>query len=761
MTENQSRETCSYVFDPESWQENHSRECPLDTNWECPHRIYSEDHDRCVFHLTHEERSGVGTEEYQSEFEYAIQQGGRQKKEFIGISVSKIDLQRTIIKSNDKYPIKIICSEINSLLLSKAEIRQSILVLSSELGNLTAENAVFTTQSDFRILDSVISDEVDFARSTFHECYLNHSKFLGNVDFNHVQFSEAHLYDSTFESNLNMTWTVCEGRFHVTNCLIKSNSDFSRSRFKKDTRFIRSEFEEEASFNHIQCSAVSFSDTVFNNGADFSQATFTETVNFTPQNYTKLTGSKFEGAEFESDALFHSVEFTDSTNFRDVVFNGKVVFNKSEFSGKADFSKARFGNGVQLANIQFLRQVDFDFTHINGTMLLNDAIFSSKASFQDSRFDRVFLDGTKFHQGPNFDRSEIENIVFDLEPVDKQILISLVHAKLGGGRINHPDENYAIFDLTRATVGYFDLLGHSVDNVFDPLQFNETTFDGFDFKRYRQELEDLDWSFTDPKVEESRLEDTVFSSQEWLEDAGQAIIPGSLFEMPEQEGLHPDLIDPNEYRETTYQKAKNGATQVGDSKAASEFFIKEMKFRRQRHKAELIALMPVLSIISSPKSVKILRDSFRHPHHPRHAIKPGLRWLMNFVLEISSGYGERLRYVIGWSLTIILSGMLLYPIPQLGGIQKINTDGFTIISYDWSEFGSAFSTPPKYLEMAINLTEVWQTSFYFSVVSFTTLGSGRYQPGGWANELIASFQSFLGAFLIALFVYSLGKQVAR
>lgn len=50
---------------------------------------------------------------------------------------------------------------------------------------------------------------------------------------------------------------------------------------------------------------------------------------------------------------------------------------------------------------------------------------------------------------------------------------------------------------------------------------------------------------------------------------------------------------------------------------------------------------------------------------------------------------------------------------------------------------------------------------YFSIITFTTIGYGDLYPvGAWAKILVG-IESLGGAILIALFIFVLGRQVAR
>mgnify|MGYP000327284123 CR=1 FL=1 len=109
-------------------------------------------------------------------------------------------------------------------------------------------------------------------------------------------------------------------------------------------------------------------------------------------------------------------------------------------------------------------------------------------------------------------------------------------------------------------------------------------------------------------------------------------------------------------------------------------------------------------------------------------------------------YGNSPYRVLLVSLTVIVVSALLYPLT--GGIQEIQNG--EAITYSLENPDAA----PTWW-----ITHVMFKSFYFSVVTFSTLGYGDIQPiGAWAR-VIASVETILGTLLAALLVFVLARIV--
>ncbi len=114
------------------------------------------------------------------------------------------------------------------------------------------------------------------------------------------------------------------------------------------------------------------------------------------------------------------------------------------------------------------------------------------------------------------------------------------------------------------------------------------------------------------------------------------------------------------------------------------------------------------------------------------------RWVMN--------YGSSPYRVLLVSLLVIVISAVLFPLT--GGIQEIQ--GGQTITYTVEDPGAV----PAWW-----LGEVLLKSFYFSVITFATLGYGDIQPVGTWARMLAGVETILGSLLSALLVFVLARSV--
>ncbi|MFC6954908.1 pentapeptide repeat-containing protein [Halorubellus litoreus] len=109
------------------------------------------------------------------------------------------------------------------------------------------------------------------------------------------------------------------------------------------------------------------------------------------------------------------------------------------------------------------------------------------------------------------------------------------------------------------------------------------------------------------------------------------------------------------------------------------------------------------------------------------------------------GYGERFSRVIGWSITIILLFALTYL--QGGWIRPVKPGG---------ALGPAISSS----RLSEGLGVIWE-SIYYSTLTFTALGFGDFRPTTSIGQFFTIAETALGAVMIALLVFVMGRRASR
>jgi len=157
--------------------------------------------------------------------------------------------------------------------------------------------------------------------------------------------------------------------------------------------------------------------------------------------------------------------------------------------------------------------------------------------------------------------------------------------------------------------------------------------------------------------------------------------------------------------ETTYTKAKNGAQAAGNDRIAAEFFRKEMNWRARGYRERLgNGALPVRRRLTAAGAL-----------------------IANILLDLSTGYGERPYRVVALAVGMVFGFAALFA-----------------LFMSWTPYGG----PIGYLVL--------------SATSFVTL----VLIGGEPIEnpyirLLAEVEGFIGAFLIALFVFTLTRSINR
>ena len=569
------------------------------------------------------------------------------------------------------------------------------------------------------VADAVF-DRVSFVDVTFEDAAVfSGSDVAGEAVFDRATFTaRAEFEELRFHDDASFTGTVFEGSVRFDGAEFDGGDNVRDD----DVTFAQARFGDTVAFHRVEFAHAVFSEATFDGDASFTEATFTESAVFDDvvasgdidvsfvrfDHAVSFKNATFQGSadltatHFEHDARFDDATFAAGATFTGAEFGGgahtmdDAVFAGANFGGTADFELAVF-RFAAFTDVMFEGDAAFSDTEFSGEADFNRASFAGDAVFRRSIFNYAKFADTVIADSIVFDEAEFEkSVTFRVRPVDDEALIRLPRAVITGGRIEQPEEGSAFYDCTDAHVGEVELDDeHCEHGLFDHFRFCRTSFDGFDFTDHKDQLARTNWIIHEFAVE-------------------------SVSDEIEYANLTPDTL------ENTYLKAKNCASDFGDRKAAAEFFIKEMLYRRKKNLA-----------------VALDRKQTTSPTARTQALG---RWLGNMILHQTCGYGERLWRVVYVSGAAVVLWGAFYTILGEGtrGQSELTTSGLDGLAQIASIDGLA----------------VLGKNIYFSLVTFTTLGYGDIQPIGATASMLAGLEAFFGAMLVALVVFVLGRRVA-
>jgi len=446
------------------------------------------------------------------------------------------------------------------------------------------------------------------------------------------------------------------------------------------------------------------------NGCNFRDVTFQKRADFEGARFRSATS--FKHAVFQGRGYFKSAHL-DSVDFKRAVFRGKASFKRARITGSASFPRVQFGGKASFKYARFGGDADFEVTSFDREARFWDVRFHGSVQFIDAEFDDIadfslarFSDETADPQTVYFNRAEFTDTILFNAVECPSGAISFAEATLRNGRISQPESSQNVdpvdsdrtdssdhrvyYDLAEATVGDVELLPRDDRDLFTYFKIDRTEFDGFDFGAHRNLL--------------SRRWDNLHRY------VGPALDTSFSTASRDKFRVSPDPYETETTRaeqlEETYLKAKTGAVSSGDSKTASEFFLREMRYRRINHYDRM----------------------WESAGSWYSGIVSAGRWSGSWLFRLTCGYGERPSYTLGTSVVVVL--------------------GFTAVYATLGVGGDALSTLVDY------------GSFSLQVFVALVLGESMSGLDRWAT-LISSLEAFIGAFLIALFVFALTRSVHR
>jgi len=644
-------EQCSYELNPKTTDielQFSAAELNDEGRWSCPHEA---DGEFCIFHKPTGAKSSKEVQrELLKKLRTADNTDRTQLPQFVGIQVTQLDFSSQILSS----------------------IGVPIDLRNGDIGSLSVKRSI--VNDDLNLRGCTINDSLIADRATFEGDVNLVGVEAASISGEGAQFKARLLIESITTNTLSFERATFEGIITGSSLEVSGETNFVDADFHDITVFERSSFQtglhaQNATFRR----RVDFTETLFGGQTNFSKVTFEGQLFLSMALFEQ--GVVFDNVTFEEQFTLRMVTLRDTASFDGATFSEGAQMQETAFRHDMSFKQATFDESISFANSNFHRSVDF-----------RNATMQEGADFTQVRFGGD---------------TDFENTTF-LGPVE---FVPANDCQLPTGRINLrkttiqkgtlaiPDDEAIVYDLEEATIGKATL---GVGDTSQPLAYYRlvnVTYDGFDFAKgiHRNAFEASHWN--------------LHRTHRGDGDSTTSHFIGNL---PRRFGVfmkEASILEPHDI-ESTYLKAKNGANEIGDSIAASEFFQREKLFRRLKHRQA--AGDSKLSHLNRAKSV--------------------FNWGTNFVFSLISGYGEKPFRVVFTSLFSIGVFALIY---------NFLIDG----PFEDAGFGD---------------------NLLFSFQSFITFILGT--PPAAADfeiQLLSSIQGFLGAFLIALFVFTLTRSVDR
>lgn len=433
-----------------------------------------------------------------------------------------------------------------------------------------------------------------------------------------------------------------------------------------------------------------------------------------------LSHARIEGRFDWSDSTFEAAR----VRFADVTFGGETSFRSTEFDCVVDFEAAQFNGYTYFTATDIANGADFGHVTFQQDLVFRHANFGDDAQFTDVRFEghtdfrqAVFRGEADFRRAAFEEAIGFLNVVFggnaDFFETAFEGSIDFRSAAFRGGadffRQNLDDARFNRADLTDARFADADC--HDAD--FESALLSRATFFGTDLRGAKLagavlgdvRIDDKTQFLGHPSDDGDASPHTVSAIRSR---------PVCVYDPDYDEEAAPDDVDE---AKSVYRTLEDLGGKHARPRLQARSFVRRQDLQKRDYWDDATADGASLE----------------------QRLIAGARWSRARVARATLLYGESPWRVIAWSLAIIVSFALLYP---LGGWIK-PTDAAPIT------YGRIASTPVEILN-----------AVYYSTLTYTALGFGDFQPVG-LGRLLTTLETGLGAVMVALLVFILGRRAAR
>lgn len=499
------------------------------------------------------------------------------------------------------------------------------------------------------------------------------------------------------DGNLDLKGATFHDTVDCSNCLFTGWVGFAEATFTEEAKFINTTFLESSNFR----------ETTFEEKAKFTDATFRARVWFT-------------GADFEERATFKKTSYNSRTIVSRATFNAEALFNNAVFEGETRFKDAEFEDEANFCSATFLGHASFDYEcsdsdpehgAFRGDAIFRDITARSGMDIRTMDEGTVVAEPVKTVAGDaQFDEAEI--VDGDFSGLTAGGTITFDDGTVRNARFKSADlcgARFANADLSDAVFRDADCRGAD----FEEAMLSRTILYGSDFRDAYLASVLLGNAHVD---DDTRFVDRGF----WSPRLGV--------------GNHTVRYDPR----TDPQWDRDGDSPSRDdwsreSSDDSEDTTETGARSKVQRAASVYARIEILAKENARSSLASTCFRWRKDmERRRYRERAKRKWPLSYTAHLVTRYGDSPWRVVVWIGLIMVTFAGAYPLTPEGV-----TDGNTDLS-------------PTALGWV-----------YYSVMTFTTLGAGQFDPQGSVGRTLAMGESLLGAAMLALLVAVLVRRAAR
>ena len=505
---------------------------------------------------------------------------------------------------------------------------------------------------------------------------------------------------------------------------------------------------------------ANFEETIFGEYANFYGVTFKGFVYFREAIF--MVGSIFDEVTFKGHAIFEKAIFKEQAYFRGAIFEGYADFKKAIFGVVHDFKKAIFKRHAFFQGAIFKGDAIFGKVIFKGDAIFQGVIFKGDVGFQGAIFERYAVFGEVIiNEGFNYSKETLTESFNYKKPTPKErdiLLEALLFEINKFGKV--------VFE------GNADFKGATFKN---DAVFRESIFeDDADFRlKYLVKI----LYFSKIKVLSGkklfiRLNDKggkIYFEYAYLEniyldiDLGKRILIDFNYALLRNTKIERDQIENHILQEERekfseaqeiYLLLKNNFHSIGKYEDESWAFKKEKDMERLSYSFNSFTKNMESKEKKSKRKISIGKRSKFVSFFNWLKTKNFRKWLSSCFLNIIYGYGERPRNVILSAVFIIILFSIFFSFLGINSPEIIEMKSYPVQEI----FNSNLEIISKG-NLINKTTNYYIDCLYFSTITFTTLGYGDFRPLEGLGRILAGSEAFIGAFMMALFVYTFARRI--